>query len=124
MIFSLKGTGKKPWPQISVTIYVFTLLLLFLLGVVTQVDWEGFGFFPLLALTTPWSWLLLWVFERTGMADSPFWGSGIHGTFLFYFVSCNVFSGAINGYILYALVKRHQKKVADDETWEQARRNR
>lgn len=91
---------------------------------VTQVDSEGFGFFPLLALTTPWSWLLIWVFAQTGTADSQFWGTGLQGTFLFYFVACNVLSGGANSYILYALLKRQLKKIADDEAWERARRNR
>ncbi len=122
--FDLKRRGEKPWPAIFVGIYMFILLLLFIFGMVTQVDSEGFGFFPLLALTTPWSWLLLWVFSHTGIADSPFWGAGLQGTFLFYFVACNFLSGVANSYILYALLKRRLKKVVGDEAWERARRNR
>lgn len=124
MILDLKWNGDKPWPAILVAIYNLVLLLLFLLGMMTQVDWEGFGFFPLLALTTPWSWLLLWIFNQTGIADSPFLGGGLQGTFLFYFVACNIFSGIGNSYIIYALLKRRRKKIASDEAWERARHNR
>ena len=76
--------------------YLCALLLLFLVGSLeSRVDSEGMGFFPLLLLTTPWSWLLM------GLWDSPIWGSGPQGKYVAIFVTCNIVSGAANGYILY-----------------------
>jgi hypothetical protein len=86
-------------------IYLCSLLVLFLLGVLeNHVDSEGMGFLPLLVLTTPWSWLL------TGVWDAPIWGSGFLGSHIAIFVTCNVISGAINSYILYILINWRQKK--------------
>ena len=88
-------------------IYECALLLLFVLGVIeNRVDSEGMGFFPLLALTTPWSWLLMYFW------DSPVWGDGPLATHLAIFVTCNIISGALNGYILYLLVKWWQRRGA------------
>jgi hypothetical protein len=85
-------------------IYIFALLLLFLVGVIeNQADSEGMGFLPLLALTTPWSWLLM------GIWDFPIWGSGSLGTHLAIFFTCNVISGTANGFILYRLISWRQK---------------
>jgi hypothetical protein len=122
VVFNLKKNGEKPWPAIWVGIYMSTLLILFLFGMVTQFSSEGFGFFPLIALTTPWSWLLIWGFAHTGTADSSILGSGLQGTFLFYLFACNILSGTANSCILYTVLKRREKKIADDEAWERARR--
>ena len=85
--------------------YLLVLLLLFLFGVIeNRVDSEGMGFFPLLVLTTPWSWLLM------GTWDFSIWGSGPAGIHLAIFVTCNIISGAANGYILYLLINWRQKR--------------
>jgi len=102
-----KGKGKASHPTRWAAIYVGTLLLLFILGVIeNQFDSEGMGFFPLLVLSTPWSWLM------TGLWDSPIWGSSLSGRHLAIFATCNVLSGAVNGYILYFLLNRWQKNVS------------
>lgn len=115
---------KRQWHAILVGTYNIVLLLLFLFGMLTQVSWEGFGFFPLFALTTPWSWLLIWLSVRTGFLDTGIVGTGLAGTFLWVFVSCNVLAGSANSVILYLLLRRRQKKLAEDEAWEHARWNR
>ena len=114
-------TGKKPWPKILVGFYCILLLLMYLFSVATQVSSEGFGSFPLLVLTTPWSWLAMWLLNATGALDSRILGNGFAEAILF---NLMVFAlpGAANSGILYLLVKRHQKKAAEDEDWEQARR--
>jgi len=85
--------------------YALVLLLLFLLGVIeNRVDSEGMGFLPLLVLTTPWSWLLI------GVWDSPIWGSGTLGGHLAIFVTCNLLSGTANGVILYLLIRWRQRR--------------
>jgi len=104
-------------------IYNILLLLLFLLGMLTQVGWEGFGFFPLVTLTTPWSWILDWLLTHIASQDVNFFGGGLPETFFFIFIIHNVLAASANSCILYFLVKRHQKKAAEDEAWEQARRN-
>jgi hypothetical protein len=92
--------------MIWVTIYLCALLLLFFLGVIeNKIDSEGMGFFPLLVLTAPWSWLLM------GLWDSPIWGSGIPGKHLAIFVTCNIISGTVNAYILYVLIRWQQRKA-------------
>jgi len=101
----LKGNRKLSRPTIWAAIYMCALLLLFFFGVLeNKVDSEGMGFFPLLALTTPWSWLLM------GLWDSPIWGNTLAATHLAIFITCNVISGTLNGYILYFLLNRWQKK--------------
>jgi hypothetical protein len=116
-------SGKKPWPAFFVGIYDILLLLFYLFAVLTQVSWEGFGSFPLLVLTTPWSWLAIWLLNSTGVLDSKILGSGNAETILFNLMVFAL-SGAGNSCILYFFLKRGQKKAAEDEAWEQARRNR
>jgi hypothetical protein len=81
---------KKPWPAICVGTYIILLLVLFLFGVMTQVSSEGFGFLPLLALATPWSWILVWLFIQIEVHHSNFLGTGLEGTFLGIFIACNI----------------------------------
>jgi hypothetical protein len=124
LIRAFRRKGEKPWPLFFVGLYNIVLLLLYLFGMMTQVSWEGLGFFPLFALTSPWSWLIGWISDRTGTLDSSFLGSGLEGTFLGIFLACNVLAASANSCILYFLFKRRQRKLAEDEAWEQARRNR
>jgi hypothetical protein len=116
-------TGKRSWPKIFVGIYCILLLLMDLFSVATQVSSEGFGSFPLLVLTTPWSWLIIWLLNSTGVFDSRYSGDVLAGVLL---GNLMIFAlpGAANSCIIYFLVKRHEKKAAEDEAWEQARRNR
>jgi hypothetical protein len=86
-------------------IYMFALLLLYVFGVMeNKVDSEGMGFLPLLMLATPWSWLLMYFW------DNPIWGSGLQGTHVAIFVTCNLISGTANTYILYLLIRWRQKR--------------
>lgn len=88
------------------TTYFFVLLLLFLLGAMeSQVDSEGMGFLPLFVLTSPWSWLLMATW------DLPMWRSGPIGGNVAIFVTCNLISGALNGYILYRFIQWRQKRA-------------
>jgi hypothetical protein len=97
-------------PVFWVKIYTAVLLFLFLLGATeSRVDSEGMGFLPLMAFTTPWSWLL------TSTWDFPIWGKGFLGRQLMVFVTCNALSGTANSYILYVLLKRRQRKMAGTE---------
>lgn len=114
--------AEKPWPALFVGLYNILLLLLFLFGMMTQVTSEGFGFLPLLALTLPWSRLLEWLFDYMGISDLSLWGNGFAGTLLINFITYNVLAGPANSCIIYFLLKRRQRKVAEDEAWEQARR--
>ena len=111
-------------PQFFVGIYNILLLLLYLLGMTTQIGWEGFGFTPLFALTSPWSWLFMWLASQTKVLDSNFLGSGLQGTFLSIFVAFNILAASANSCILYFFLRRRQRKLAEDAAWEQARCNR
>jgi hypothetical protein len=121
---AFRRKNVRPWPAFFVGIYNIVLLLLFLFGMLTQVTWEGFSFFPLMALTAPWSWLLIWLSVRAGLLDTGIVGTGLAGSFLWIFISCNILAASANSGILYFLLKRRQRKLAEDEAWEQARRNR
>jgi len=116
--------SERPWPAIVAGLYNILLLILYLFGMRTQISWEGFGFLPLLALTLPWSRLIEWLFEYTGIYDLSFWGTGFVGTLLIYFITYYVLAGSVNSFIIYYLLKRRHRKVAEDEAWDQARRNR
>jgi hypothetical protein len=108
MHFALIGSGKIGRPAIWTAGYMFLLLLLFLLGVLeNQVDAEGMGFLPLLVLTTPWSWLLMSVW------DFPIWGTWLQGSPIAIFVTCNIISGTANGYFLYHLLRWRQKRAGN-----------
>ena len=107
---------EKPWPVFFVGLYNILLLLLFLLGIVTQVSSEGFGFLPLLALTLPWSGLGMWLLiSFTGLSEHNFSGSGFDPTLLVNFIIFNVLAGPANSYILYSLLKRRQRKRAEEK---------
>ena len=121
---AFRRDGRKPWPAFFVGIYNILLLLLFLFGMITQVGWEGFGFFPLVALTLPWSWILDGLLTQIPVADINFFGGGLLDNLSTIFIIHNVLAASANSCILYFLVKRHQKKAAADEAWEQARRKR
>jgi hypothetical protein len=123
LFWSLRRNVKKPWPALFVGTYIVLLLVLYLFAVLTQVSSEGFGSFPLLVFTTPWSWIAVWLLNTTGVFDSRVLGSGLTETFMFNTVVF-VLPGVANSFILYFLVKRHQRIAAEDEAWEQARRNR
>jgi hypothetical protein len=116
-------TRKRPWPKMFVGFYGILSLALYLFAVLTQVSSEGFGSFPLLALTSPWSWLAIWLLNSSSVLDAKTIGNSVPASILF---NLMVFAlpGASNSCILYLLMKRHQKKAAEDEAWEQARRNR
>ncbi len=100
------NSGIRP-PVFWVKFYTAILLLLFLLGALESLgDSEGMGFLPLIVLTTPWSWFLMSTW------DFPIWGNQLIGRDLMVFVTCNALSGTANGYILYVLVRRRQKRLA------------
>ncbi|MGC1461250.1 MAG: hypothetical protein WA802_03560 [Terracidiphilus sp.] len=115
---------QMPWPAFYVGLYNILLLLLYLFGMITEVGSEGFGFFPLFALATPWSWLILWLSTQIEVHDHNFLGTGLVGTFLTIFIACNIVAASVNSSILYLMLKHRQRKQAEDEEWEQARRNR
>jgi len=121
---AFRRKSQGPWPAFFVGIYNIVLLLLFLFGMLTQESSEGFFFIPLLALTTPWSWILIWLSNRSGLIDTGLVGTGLEGTFLWFFIFCNILAASANSGILYFLLRRRQRKLAEDEAWEQARRNR
>jgi hypothetical protein len=123
MIRAFRSQDKRPWPTLLVGAYDILLLLSVLFGIATQVRSEGFGFVPLLVLTMPWSWLAGWVVKSTGAWDSVFLAGNLAGRLLID-MTIFVLPGAANSCILYFLIKRLQKQAAEDEAWEQARRNR
>ena len=114
-----KRNSKVLRPMNIAAIYFGVLLGLFFLGVLeNRADSEGMGFFPLLVLTTPWSWLLM------GIWDLPIWGKSPLGMHLAIFVTCNVLSGAANASILYFLIHRKLKRDLhrreEEMAWEAA----
>jgi hypothetical protein len=123
LVRAFRRRGEKPWPAFFVGIYNVLLLLLLLFGVAMQVSSEGFGFLPLMVLTTPWSWILVWLAKNTEVLDSVLSWNNTAGALLYYFASLGL-PWVTNSCILYFLLKRHQKKAAEDAAWEQARRNR
>lgn len=101
-----KGNIKLDRPAICAAIYLVALLPLFIFGLLeSRVDSEGMGFIFLLAFTTPWSWLLM------GLWNSPIWGTGPHSNFIAIFVTCNILSGAANSYLIYLYVNWRQKRT-------------
>lgn len=124
VIRTFRQSGKRSWPTLFVGIYNILLLLLFLVGMMTEASWEGFGFLPLWALTLPWSGIAVWFSSHSGLADHNFAGSGFNPTYLINFIFFNLLAGPANSCILYLFLKRRQRRVAEDEAWEQARRNR
>jgi hypothetical protein len=117
-------SGAKPWPAFFVGMYNIVLLILFLFGIFTQERSEGFGFVPLFAFTTPWSWLIVWFSISSGLVDNVLTGTGLPGTFLWTFINCNILAASANSASLYLVLRRRQRKSAEDEAWERARRNR
>jgi hypothetical protein len=124
LVRAFRRRDQKPWPAFFVGIYCVVLLLLFLFGIITQVESEGFGFLPLMALTTPWSWLIPWLLKCTNVLDSGSLGNNILAGQTLFYSAIFVLPGAANSCILYYLLKRSQKKTAEDEAWKQARWNR
>ncbi len=125
LIRAFRRKGAKPWPAFFVGLYNIVLMLLYLFGMMTDVSSDGFGFFPLLFLTLPWSGLAAWFLaNHTGLAHHNFAGSGFDPTLLINFIVFNVVAGPANSCILYFLLKRRQRKLAEDEAWGRARRNR
>jgi hypothetical protein len=114
MLFrAFRRKDEKPWSEFFVGLYNIVLLLLYLFGMATQVSLEGFGFLPLLTLTLPWSRLIEWLFDQTGVSDLGIWGNGLGGTLFINFITYNVLAGSANSCILYFLLKRRQKKQAE-----------
>jgi hypothetical protein len=100
------GVGEGRPPVFWVKIYAALLLLLFLFGAAeSHFDSEGMGFLPLIAFTTPWSWLLMPTW------DFRIWGNGLVARQLMVFVTCNALSGGANSYILFLILKHRQKKA-------------
>lgn len=124
LVRAFRRKDEKRWPVFCVGTYNILLLFLYLFGMFTQVSWEGFGFFPLIAFTLPWSWLLDSLFTHLGIAEINFFGGGLADTFFDIFLIHNVLAASANSCILYFLLKRRQKKHSEDEAWEQARRGR
>ena len=124
LVRTFRRKSNKPWALFFVGIYNILLLLFYLFGMLTQVGWEGFGFLPLMALTLPWSLFLDWLFSHLAVLAMNLFGGGLADTFFSIFVIHNVLASSANSCILYFLIKRHQKRAAEDEAWEQARRNR
>lgn len=116
-------SAGKPWPLIFVGGYNILLLVLFAFGVMTQESLEGFGFLPLMALTLPWSGLFDFLIVHSSVSDVNLLGGGLADTFSFMFLVHNVLAASVNNAILYLLLKRKQRKDAEIEAWEQARRN-
>jgi hypothetical protein len=102
---------EKPWPVFFVGLYNIVLLLLFLLGAMTQINLEGWGFLPLIGLTLPWSLcmgiLAPLIDHVLGVgANFRFPGSSFEATLLIHFIFFNVLCGSVNSCILYALLRR------------------
>ena len=55
MIRASRCREGPPLPAFYVALYNVFLLLLFVLGMMTQISLEGWGFVPLIALTLPFS---------------------------------------------------------------------
>lgn len=121
---SIRRKGKRPWPVISVAVYEILLLLAFLFGTLTQVSSEGFGYLPLLAITTPWSWLSLWLLSSISSIDRIFSGIGLSETFLINFFLFVGLCGSVNSCLLFLLLRQRQRKQEEDDAWESARWNR
>lgn len=64
------------------------------------------------------------VSDTFGVSDIHLFGGGLADTFFFIFIIHNVLAASANSYILYFLLIRREKKLAEVEAWEQARRNR
>lgn len=124
LIRAFRRKDEKQWPALFVGIYNILLLLLFIFGMMTQESSEGFGFLPLVALTLPWSWLLGWSLTRLGLADISLFGGGLADTFFGILMIHNVLAASANSVLLYFILKRRQKKRAEDEAWERTRWNR
>jgi hypothetical protein len=123
LVRAIPHKGQKPWPAFFVGIYSILMLLLFLFGMMTQVDSEGFGFLPLMVLTTPWSWIAGWLLKSTNAFSTGLLGGNLMGPIFFNLVTFLV-PALANSCILYSLLKRREEKLVEDGAWEQARRNR
>lgn len=120
MIRLSRRPKDSPQPAIYVGIYNVILLLLFFLGMMTQIKLEGWGFVPLIVLTLPFS-LCMGFFAPlmdhvlgTG-ANFRFPGSSFEATLLIHFVFFNVLCGAVNSCILYALLKRRWRRQGQEK---------
>jgi hypothetical protein len=126
---AFRRPGERPWPVFFVGLYNILLLIAYLFGLLTQVSSEELGFIPLWVLTMPWSGLVVWLVMGTDVLDSAFLSNSVPEVILGNIAFlCNIVAFVLpavaNSCILYFLLKRHQKKAAEDEAWEQARRNR
>jgi hypothetical protein len=100
-----KGNGKNGRARNWTRLYMISLFVLFAFGVLESLgDSEGMGFLPLLLLTTPWSWLLM------GVWDAQIWGTRALGKYLAVFITCNVISGVANGLIIFILINWRQRR--------------
>jgi hypothetical protein len=107
---TLRGANRRAAKWVGV--YNVVLLFLYFFGVSTQMSFEGFGFFPLMALTLPWSAPAIWFANHTDLFQVRSFLSGLDATFLSIFAMFNVFAGSINSCILYLLLKRRERKRA------------
>jgi hypothetical protein len=111
-----RRSTERSWPAIYVGLYNIVLLLLYLLGAMTQIRFEGWGFLPLIGLTLPWS-LCMGILApmidhvlRIG-ASFRFPGSSFEATLFIHFVFFNVLCGSVNSCILYALLRRRWRAM-------------
>lgn len=111
-----RRSTERPWPAIYVGLYNIVLLLLYLLGAMTQIHFEGWGFLPLIGLTLPWSLcmgvLAPMIDHVLGIgANFRFPGSSFEATLFIHFVFFNVLCGSVNSCILYALLRRRWRAM-------------
>lgn len=111
-----RRSTERSWPAIYVGLYNIVLLLLYLLGAMTQIRLEGWGFLPLIGLTLPWS-LCMGIFAPLidhvlgAGANFRFSGSSFEATLLIHFIFFNVLCGSLNSCILYALLRRRWRAM-------------
>jgi hypothetical protein len=107
MKFAPESWRNASRPTRWALIYFGIVLLLFSLAVLEhRVDAEGMGYLPLLVMTTPWSWLLL------PLWDLRIWPGGPLGGDLAGFITFVVIAGTANACLLYFLLKWREKKRA------------
>jgi hypothetical protein len=97
---------------------------MFAFGMFTQESSEGFGFLPLVGLTLPLSWFHGWSLSPFGSVHTDLFGGGLADTFFEDFIIHNVVAVSANSLPLYIILKLWQRRGAEDEAREQARKNR
>jgi len=120
LVWVSRRQEDRPWPAIYVGLYNIVLLLLYLLGAMTQINLEGWGFLPLIGFTLPWSLcmaILAPLIDHVLGAGASFLfpGSSFETTLLIHFIFFNVLCGSVNSYILYALLKRRWRGQSQEK---------